>query len=157
MAYLHAVHPGSRVLADEDIDRINFLLKVLNADTPQYSREHIGTMVDSTILVLTRQISDDDGKPLIQPPGGVIVGMATLSRLPTLRGIKGYVEDMVVDPAHRGRGLGRGLMQTVMQLARFYGYKRVDLTSGTHRVEANKLYQAFGFVQHDTNVYRYTF
>ena len=61
----------------------------------------------------------------------------------------------MVLPAYRGQGIGRTLLQRIIDFA---GSKLspidLHLTSMPSRVEANALYQALGFEQRDTNVYK---
>ena len=86
---------------------------------------------------------------------GEIVGSLTLVafRIPT--GLRTMVEDVVVDEAARGTGVAVALTEAAMNEARRLGASTIDLTSRPSRVAANKLYQRIGFVQRDTNVYRY--
>jgi ribosomal protein S18 acetylase RimI-like enzyme len=86
---------------------------------------------------------------------GPIVGMLTLVlfRLPT--GLRAWIEDVVVDSAARGRGVGEALTQAAVGLARAKGAATVDLTSRPSREAANRLYQKLGFEPRQTNVYRY--
>jgi len=85
---------------------------------------------------------------------GPIVGMLTLAifRIPT--GIRAWVEDVVVDGASRGRGVGEALTQAAVAFAGARGALTVDLTSRASREAANRLYQRIGFELRDTNVYR---
>ncbi|CAB4643391.1 unannotated protein [freshwater metagenome] len=87
---------------------------------------------------------------------GNIVGSLTLVtfRIPT--GIRAWIEDVVVDETARGHGVGEALNQAAIQEARDKGAVTVDLTSRPSREAANRLYQRIGFVQRDTNVYRYS-
>ena len=89
---------------------------------------------------------------------GCIVGSATLSRLVSLVGQLGqfgYVEEVVVDGAARGRGVGRALMTALLDLARDEGLDFVELTSRPSRAAANALYRALGGAARETNVYRF--
>ena len=83
-----------------------------------------------------------------------IVGCATLCVFESPTGRKASVEDVVVLPAYRGQGIGRTLLQRIIDFA---GGKLspidLRLTSNPSRVEANAMYQALGFVQRETNVY----
>lgn len=90
-------------------------------------------------------------------PGAEIIGLATLIlyRVPT--GLRGYIEDVVVDERARGRRVGEALTQACLEAARQAGAPYVGLTSNPSRVAANALYQKMGFVQRQTNVYKYTF
>lgn len=87
---------------------------------------------------------------------GRIVGALTLAtyRIPT--GLKAWIEDVVVDAAARGHGVGEALNQAALDSARARGAKHVSLTSRPSREAANRLYQRIGFVPYDTNLYRYS-
>jgi ribosomal protein S18 acetylase RimI-like enzyme len=76
---------------------------------------------------------------------GVIVGTLTLVlyRIPT--GLKAWIEDVVVDGAARGHGVGDSLNQAALAEARTRGAKAVSLTSRPSREAANRLYQRIGF------------
>ena len=84
-----------------------------------------------------------------------IVGSLTLVlyRIPT--GLKAWIEDVVVDSAARGHGVGEVLSRAALDEARRQGAKAVSLTSRPSREVANRLYHRLGFVARDTNVYRY--
>ena len=92
---------------------------------------------------------------LIAVDGDVILGALTLIvfRIPT--GVRAWIEDVVVDDAARGRGVGDALNRFALDLARSKGAKTVDLTSRPSREAANRLYRRLGFVARDTNVYRF--
>ncbi|MFN2304850.1 MAG: GNAT family N-acetyltransferase [Anaerolineales bacterium] len=85
---------------------------------------------------------------------GQIVGTATLAAFETPTGKHGWIEDVVVDKAFRGQGIGRALTQACLEKARTLGLHDVNLTSRPNRVVANKLYQAMGFIKRQTNIYR---
>ena len=92
---------------------------------------------------------------LIATDGDEILGALTLVifRIPT--GVRAWIEDVVVDNAARGRGVGEALNQFALDIARAKGAVTVDLTSRPAREAANRLYQRLGFVKRDTNVYRF--
>lgn len=85
----------------------------------------------------------------------VIVGSLTLTsyRIPT--GLQCRIDDVVVDAAMRGRGVGEALSRRAIALAHAKGARSVTLTSRPEREAANRLYQRLGFVRVETNVYRY--
>ena len=87
---------------------------------------------------------------------GRIVGTLTLVlfRIPT--GARAWIEDVVVDEAHRRQGIGAALIQAASERARDAGARTIDLTSRPSREAANRLYRRLGFVQRETNVYRYS-
>ena len=86
---------------------------------------------------------------------GQIVGTATLVTFQTPTGMHGWIEDVVVDKAFRGQGIGRALTDACLEKARILGVRDVNLTSRPNRLAANKLYQAMGFIKRETNIYRF--
>ena len=88
---------------------------------------------------------------------GIIAGSLTLAfyRIPT--GLKSWIEDVVVDDAARGQGIGESLSRAAVDEARRRGAKDVSLTSRPHREAANRLYQRIGFDLRVTNTYRFKF
>jgi ribosomal protein S18 acetylase RimI-like enzyme len=86
---------------------------------------------------------------------GGIVGMLTLVTFPLPSGLRARIEDVVVDRAARGQGIGTALTNAALRLAEQRGARSVDLTSRPSRVAANRLYQQLGFQLRDSNVYRY--
>ena len=75
---------------------------------------------------------------------------------PIPTGTRAWIEDVVVDEAARGSGMGAALNQAALDHARLRGAKTVDLTSRPSREAANRLYQRLGFEPRETNVYRLT-
>ncbi|MEP7112665.1 MAG: GNAT family N-acetyltransferase [Ilumatobacteraceae bacterium] len=86
---------------------------------------------------------------------GAIVGSLTLVMYRIATGLKAWIEDVVVDGAARGHGVGEALNIAALDEARRRGAKAVSLTSRPSREAANRLYQRIGFSARDTNVYRY--
>lgn len=132
---------------DELLVAMATLLPQLSSSSAPPTREELGEIVrsDATHLLVAR---DADWS-------GSILGAMTLVvfRIPT--GVRAWIEDVVVDGDARGRGVGEALNRAALDLARARGAKTVDLTSRPSREAANRLYQRIGFVQRDTNVYRY--
>jgi ribosomal protein S18 acetylase RimI-like enzyme len=70
--------------------------------------------------------------------------------------LRAWIEDVVVDSSARGSGVGEALNTFAISESRHRGATTIDLTSRPSREAANRLYQRLGFVQRDTNVYRFT-
>jgi ribosomal protein S18 acetylase RimI-like enzyme len=85
---------------------------------------------------------------------GQIVGMALLLTLTMMAGDTGYVEEVVVDEAARGRHVSTALMRALVDLARQKGMWCLELTTRPSRLAANGLYQSLGFTIRETNCYR---
>ena len=96
--------------------------------TPELIREIVEAQA-STVLI-ARDARDK----------GRIVGLLTLVvfRIPT--GVRAWIEDVVVDEAVRGRGVGEALSQEAVRRAIELGARTVELTSRPSREAANRLY-----------------
>lgn len=108
-----------------------------------------------TLAELVEMVAAPASDVLLARLDGRIVGTLTLVtfRIPT--GVRAWIEDVVVDDAARGHGVGDQLNRFALDIARSKGAKTVDLTSRPSREAANRLYQRIGFQPRDTNVYRY--
>lgn len=107
-----------------------------------------------SIDVLRAAARSDDAYVLVVRSGEHIVGMGTLIVMRTVLGVRARIEDMVVDEAYRDRGLGKQLLDALVEAARGAGALNVELSSRPERERANALYRSSGFVQRKTNVYR---
>jgi ribosomal protein S18 acetylase RimI-like enzyme len=107
-----------------------------------------------TTTVLKRIATDSHTEVWIARDGTRIVGMATLIIFPMFSGDAADVEYVVVDEAYRGQGIGKLLMQKLIERARVRKCEDINLTSRPSRTAANALYQKLGFEMRDTNVYR---
>jgi ribosomal protein S18 acetylase RimI-like enzyme len=85
---------------------------------------------------------------------GVIVGALTLVVFPIPSGMRARIEDVVVDTAARGKGVGAALTEHALTIARQLDARTVDLTSRPSREAANRLYERMGFARRDSSVYR---
>lgn len=82
-----------------------------------------------------------------------IVGIALLATYKVISGHRGMVEDVVVDTAHRGKGIGRKLMEKLLEEAKHRNLNSVLLFSGHHRKAAIGLYKSLGFTLRDSGLY----
>jgi ribosomal protein S18 acetylase RimI-like enzyme len=116
---------------------------------PQLSRT-----ADADTDTLRQVVTSPATTLLVARQGDEIVGMCTLATFHIPTGVRSWIEDVVVDEAARGSGVGSALVKAAVQLAEVAGARSVDLTSRPERAEANLLYQRLGFVRRETNVYR---
>jgi ribosomal protein S18 acetylase RimI-like enzyme len=86
---------------------------------------------------------------------GLIVGSLALVVFATPTATHAWIEDVVVDEAWRGQGIGEAMTRAALERARERGAHGVDLTSRPARAAANRLYLRMGFVLRSTNLYRY--
>jgi ribosomal protein S18 acetylase RimI-like enzyme len=124
------------------------LVPQLTNSSPPPTPEELDALVhsESSTLFIARDAAS-----------GGIVGMATLVLYRVATGLRGYIEDVVVDSTARGQGIGESLTHACLNAAKKAGAPQVGLTSHPGRVAANVLYKKMGFEQRNTNVYRYVF
>lgn len=84
-----------------------------------------------------------------------LIGMGWIFPRQTALRKQAVVEDMIVDDAYRGRGLGRELLNDLVVWARGQNIEMIELTSNPKRIAANELYKKYGFQLHPTNHYLY--
>jgi len=126
------------------VETIGRILPQLSKSSPAPTTAEIAEIIDSPASDL-----------LVARVDGRIVGTLTLVifRIPT--GMRAWIEDVVVDDAARGQGVGEALNRFALDVAKQRGCKTVDLTSRPSREAANRMYQRIGFQARETNVYRY--
>jgi ribosomal protein S18 acetylase RimI-like enzyme len=129
----------------EVVDALNRLLPQLSSTATVLTLTELRDLVDSNSTTLF--VARNEGK---------LVGTLTLVvfRIPT--GLRGWVEDVVVDEAARGTGVGEVLTLAAIEEARRRGVRSIDLTTRPTRDAANRLYSRLGFERRETNVYRFS-
>jgi ribosomal protein S18 acetylase RimI-like enzyme len=99
-------------------------------------------------------MADPTATLLVARDGPLIVGTAAVVVYATPVWVKARIEDVVVDQAARGRGVGEALVKECVEVARRRGAGIVELQSARSREAANRLYPRLGFALRDSNVYR---
>lgn len=146
--------------------RIDALLHMLSPDDPALEQTRLAELIagDSFWLFVAE---DADGE---------LAGMLTLTRCHTLSRSKFWIEDVIVDPAYRGQGVGRDLVHAAVDYVRTAvenehttgendstigksttGCERrpsLYLTSNPKRTAARALYRSEGFEEYETGVFR---
>jgi ribosomal protein S18 acetylase RimI-like enzyme len=125
----------------ELVETIRRLLPQLTEARTPPTLEQLRDVVENQTLLLAR---DDDG---------TILGTLTFVLYRVSSGLKGRIEDVIVDRSARGRGVGEALVQDGMRRANEAGVLMLELTSMPYRESANRLYRRLGFVRRPTNVY----
>lgn len=111
--------------------------------------------IDVTSEMLLRTVESPNTHFITLVEDGHILGCVSLCVFESPTGRKGSVEDVVVNLQHRGQGLGRKLMEHVIDYAKTkLAPIDLHLTSNPKRVNANALYKVVGFKQRETNVYK---
>ena len=131
---------------DDLVEAWQTLMPQLSSSSPPPTKEYLQAVASSEASTM-----------LLARENGKIYGSMTLVIFNIPTGIRAWIEDVVVDEASRGKGVGRQLNEAALEIARKAGVTTVDLTSRPSREAANRLYQRLGFVQRETNVYRFKF
>jgi ribosomal protein S18 acetylase RimI-like enzyme len=82
-----------------------------------------------------------------------IVGIATMCNYRVISGNKGWIEDVVVDAAARGKGAGLKMIEKLIEIAKEKGLSEVLLFTEQHRVAAISLYGKLGFTAKNSQIY----
>jgi ribosomal protein S18 acetylase RimI-like enzyme len=133
-------------VSDELVASLNQLVPQLSTNAAPLTASDVAALIASpaTIVFIARD-------------GGPIVGSLTLVVFPVPTGLRAWIEDVVVDSAARGRGVGEALTNAAIEESRRRGVRSIDLTTRPSRVVPTRLYARLGFELRETNVYRFSF
>ena len=106
--------------------------------TPEGYASFIGTQLeDPDVAVL---VAEDDGDVI-----GYAYAAAEGYDYMALRGPAGVLHDLIVEPGHRGRGVGRLLLEAALEFLRSRGVPRVVLSTAERNEAAQRLFAGAGF------------
>ncbi len=130
-----------RTATEQDIPRILELYQELTGERHDLTRHE-------TEPVFAEISSMPGHELLVAEEGGAVVGTMVFLIVPNFsHGALPWaiVENLVVDAAHRRRGVGRELMDYALARAREAGCYKLQLMSSTKRREAHWFYKKLGF------------
>lgn len=128
------------------LENINNLLSQLSDSVHTITEEELNTLLSSSQSHF--YVLESDGQ---------FIGMTTLCLYQCPTGWKAWIEDVVVDQNHRGKGYGKLMVRKAMEECKNRGNVTLMLTSRPSRIVANQLYQSLGFEKRETNVYKMKF
>jgi GNAT superfamily N-acetyltransferase len=114
----------------------------------QLSAGNAPTTVEDARPGLRAMLVDERVRLLVVEVEGRIAGTATLVVVPNLtHGGQPWaqVENVVVDEAVRGTGVGKSLMDVCVRIAWEAGCYKLQLQSADHREGAHRFYERLGF------------
>ncbi len=129
-----------REAAETDADRLVPLIAVLAGEngettslTPDYTRRYLATPGQGALLVLA------EGEP---------VGLLSYSLRPGLYHAASslVIEDLVILPAFRRRGLAKRLVTEAIALAQANGCAEISVSTGLNNLPAQALYRGEGLI-----------
>ena len=149
-------HPFPAVKAESasaaDIPELCALLALLFAQEAEFRPDYAAQERGLAMLVG----SPEKGRILVLREKERIVAMANLLfTVSTALGERvGILEDVIVRPECRGRGLGHALLDAVTAFAREQGLARLTLLTDADNARAQHLYEAHGFAPSGMKVMR---
>lgn len=79
--------------------------------------------------------------------------MASMCTYHVISGKKGWIEDVVVDAKSRGHGIGRKLMNKLLEEGKKKNLTEILLFTEDHRTPAINLYENLGFKLKESRIY----
>jgi GNAT superfamily N-acetyltransferase len=107
--------------------------------------------IDQAAHIFQRFAHYPDYKLYVAELDGQIVGsfaLLIMDNLGHLGAPSGIAEDVVVDPARHGRGIGKAMMQFAIERCREQQCYKLMLSSNAKRERAHAFYEALGFARH---------
>ncbi len=144
--------PSFRRAAIDDVPQLAGLLGILFAQEAEFKPDEAAQLRGlNTILS-----SPGTGAVVVAEKGGRVVGMVNLIYIvSTALGARvAILEDLVVDPDNRGKGLGSAILTAAIETARADGCRRITLLTDGDNVTAHRFYQRFGFTRSTMLPYR---
>lgn len=133
-------------LKPDYLEAINRLIAQLSTSSHTFTEAELNSLIASPQSHLYALEYDEK-----------IIGMVTLCIYQCPIGRKAWIEDVVVDQNHRGKGYGKLMVRKAMEECQNRGNVTLMLTSRPSRIVANQLYQSLGFEKRETNVYKMKF
>ena len=124
------------VALHHELDPARFM--AATARTPQGYASFLGSQLDEPDIIIL--VAEQDGEVIGYTYAGV-EGMDYMS----LRGPAGVVHDLVVDPAHRGRGVGQLLLDATLAALNTRGVHQIVLSTADRNLTAQRLFERAGF------------
>lgn len=139
--------PHIRLAEERDVPRVVELYRELTISDSQVEHSRNPSLADY-LRVFAEIRADPTQKLFVAQVQGEVVGTIVLLVVPNLshNGTPwAFLENLIVTERHRGRGLGRMLLEHAVGLARKSGCHMVELCSDVRRKEAHVLYGSMGF------------
>jgi GNAT superfamily N-acetyltransferase len=142
------------------VDRLTFrdarrsdvpvIVGLLADDTLGSTREAMFDPLPSSYTSAFEDIERDPRNELVvAEDAGTVVGVLQVTYIPGLTyqgGERAQIEGVRVAASHRGRGVGREMIERAIERARIRGCRLVQLTTDKRRPDAHRFYESLGFV-----------
>lgn len=134
--------PILRKARQHDLDRLTALLRLLFTIEEDFNFNEQKQRQGLALL-----LDNDRGCVLVAEEAGQVIGMCTGQLVISTAegGPSVLVEDVVVDPVHRGQGIGRALMNTMAGWALEQGATRLQLLADRNNGPGLAFYERLGW------------
>ena len=126
------------------------IVRLLADDTLGSTREAMLDPLPSSYASAFEDIERDPrNELLVAEDAGTVVGVLQVTYIPGLTyqgGERAQIEGVRVAASHRGRGVGREMIERAIERARTRGCRLVQLTTDKRRPDAHRFYESLGFV-----------
>jgi GNAT superfamily N-acetyltransferase len=104
---------------------------------------------DELFRVYQRGLTSGNDEYLCAVDNKKIIGFCALAIVNNFwqEGYIGYIYAMIIDEAHRGKGIGAQLLQQAYEEAKERGCKKLELDSGFQRLQAHQFYEKNGYLK----------
>ncbi|MCP5088226.1 MAG: GNAT family N-acetyltransferase [Rhodobacteraceae bacterium] len=141
-----------RIATESDIPQMVSLLALLFGQeaefAPDPSKQERGLKAILADANIGRLIVAEDGDRLV----GMVNLLYTVS---TALGTRvALLEDMIVEPGVRSKGIGQALVKNLAEMCRRDGVKRITLLTDHDNFKAHKFYSNCGFTRSDMLAFR---
>lgn len=127
-------------------------------DIKQVNKQNINPKLEKQISLLFKQLSPAKKQlnivDILESDNTIIayclhkenvVGIALMANYKVISGNKGWIEDVVVDSDYRGKGIGKMLIQYLIEEAKTNSYSQLFLFTEPEKEAAIHLYTKLGF------------
>lgn len=121
--------------------------------------EHLGYAPDprSFAETFTQVVRHPEAAVMVLAEGVRVIGYVAVSHRPQIRlgGRIAIIDELAIDPAYTGRGLGSELLEQALELARGLSCVRIEVSTSRARESfARGFYAKHGFVEADAALLR---
>lgn len=135
----------------DDVPRIAELIMLGAAKATRSAAEIAEVARDPAHLSAFDQIqASPDNALFVAERGGAVIGTFQVTLIPGIAEFgrkRAKLESVHIDPALRGRGIGRIMIGFAERFARAHGATLVELSSNKSRLDAHRFYRTLGFDQ----------
>ncbi len=126
------------------------IIGLLADDVLGSEREALREPLPAAYIAAFEEIERDARNELVvAEDAGTVVGVLQLTFIPGLTyqgGERAQIEGVRVAASHRGKGVGRHLIEWAIERASSRGCRLVQLTTDKRRPDAHRFYESLGFV-----------